>query len=92
MKTLFFKNKMPIVTAVLAIAGAFATASMQSSSKNFANAVGYSLSSEGDCDISVECTDVVSNAMCRVVYPNGPRAFGKNRLGSCHNILWKSKP
>lgn len=92
MKMLFLKKGMPIATAVLAVIGAFATTSMQSAFKNFATTAGYNLSSEGECDISVECIDVVSNTVCRVVYPNGPMAFGKNRQGNCHNILWKSKP
>jgi len=92
MKILFFKNGMPIATAVLAIVGAFATTSMQSTSKNFANVIGYNLDSEGYCDISVECSNAVSLTMCRIVYPNGPLAFGKSLHGNCHNILWKSTP
>ncbi|WP_055096674.1 DUF6520 family protein [Flavobacterium aquidurense] len=92
MKMLFFKNGMPIATAVLAIALAFATSSMQSASKNYVNVAGFSLDSEGFCDISVECSDIVSQTMCRVTYPNGPMAFGKNFYGMCLNILWKSKP
>jgi hypothetical protein len=90
MKTLFLKNGMPVAAAVLAIAGAFATTSMQSS-KNFGARVGYTLDAFDNCDIAVACSDVPSQILCRYA-PTGQVAFGKTPQGACILTLWKSVP
>jgi len=78
MKTLFFKNGMQIITAVLAIAGAFATTSMQSSASAFALKIGYVEESDGTCGIAVTCSDIPSAYVCKLSYPAGPTAYGKS--------------
>jgi len=73
MKTLFLKNVMPVVTAVLAIAGAFATTSMQSVSSAYQLKIGYVLEADGTCDIPVACSTIASSQICRYSYPDGPQ-------------------
>ena len=92
MKTLFLKNGMPIATAVLAISGAFATTSMQSSSSSgvFVPTVGYVIP---ECEIAVLCCDVPSSQICRLSYPNGLIAAGKDPImGQCVRTLWRYVP
>lgn len=90
MKTLFFKNGMPVLTAVLAIAGAFATTSMQSSSNTFGPKFGYILQANGDCsNITVMCSDVPKPQVCKFSYPNGEIAFELLPAGNCPNVLWR---
>jgi len=79
---------MPVATAVLAIAGAFATTSMQSASSAFAPKIGYLLQADGSCsDIAVMCSDIPTQT-CRFVYPNGPLVFNKDpATGNCTTLL-----
>jgi len=89
MKTLFFKKAMPAATAVLAIAGAFATTSMQSASSAYQLTVGYVLEADGTCGIPVACS-TIPNVICRASYPAGPQAFGRDPItGNCIKILYK---
>lgn len=91
MKTLFFKNGMPIATAVLAIAGAFATTSMQSSSKAFTPKVGYTLNASNECEIATQCNNMPSDEICRVSYPGGALAYDRNPQGNCPTTLWRNR-
>ena len=92
MKTLFLKDGMPVATAVLAIAGAFATTSMQSSSNSFAPKTGYVLDAYGECSIAVACSDVPSQFICKLGF-NGPIAFGRVELtGACTETLYRPVP
>jgi len=88
MKTLFLKDGMPIAAAILAIAGGFATASIQIASGTFTPKAGYTLNTQGECNIPVSCCDVPSAQICRSWYPNGPIAYGKNPQGQCVQTLW----
>lgn len=90
MKIHFLKNGMPIVTAVLAIAGAFATTSMQSDSKGFASVVGYTLNAQGECNIAVACDDL-GLSFCRLG-TSGPIAYGKSPHGQCVEALYRQQP
>lgn len=90
MKTLFLKNGIPIVTAILAIIGAFATTSMQNSSKSFGTKVGYTINGKGECNIQVECNDL-GLSFCRLG-KLGPMACGKNVNGQCIEIFYRSAP
>jgi len=92
MKTLFLKNVMPAATVVLAIAGAFATTSMQSSSSSdaFQLKVGYILEADGTCDVAVACTTIPSPQVCRLWYPSGPQAFERDPVtGNCIRVLYR---
>jgi len=92
MKTLFLKNVMPVATAVLAIAGAFATTSMQSSSSSdvFQPIIGYVLEEDGGCDIPVACSTIPNPQVCKVWYPFGAVAFEKNPVtGKCVKVLFR---
>jgi len=88
MKTLFLKNGMPIATAVLAIAGAFATTSMQSSSNTFGLKTGYVLEYNGECNIAITCSNIPSSYICRYGF-GGPMACDKNYYGNCVYALWR---
>jgi len=88
MKTLFLKNGMPIAAVIVAIAGAFATTSMQSASKILTPRVGYTLNAQGECNIAVACDDVPSQFICRLGAA-GPQAYGKNPQGQCVETLWR---
>lgn len=90
MKTLFIKKGMPVATAVLAIVGAFATTSMQSSSSAFELKTGFSLDIVSkECDIAVICSTTPSPMVCRLSYPNGDQAFNRNALGNCTSVLYR---
>ena len=97
MKTLFLKNGMPITTAVLAIAGAFATTSMQSTSKNLELKIGYTQNPQSMCTedapecnpIAVTCSDVPKAQVCRISYPAGQFAFEKTPFNCCFTTLWR---
>ena len=84
----FLKNGMPIAAAVLAIAGGFATASIQIASSTFVPKIGYTLNAQDECNIPASCCDVPSAQICRSWYPNGPIAYGKNPQGQCTQTLW----
>lgn len=88
MKAIFFKNGMPVATAVLAIAGAFATTSMQNASNAFTIKAGYTLDAYGECNIAVACDDFPSPYICRLGF-GGPIAYGKTSWGSCTYSLWR---
>jgi len=87
MKTLFLKNVMPAATAVLAIAGAFATTSMQSASSAYQLKIGYVLETDGSCDIPVSCS-TIPNVVCRVSYPLGDQAYARSGM-TCPYVLYK---
>ncbi|KQB39843.1 MULTISPECIES: DUF6520 family protein [Flavobacterium] len=88
MKTLFLKKAIPVATAVLAMAGAFASNSMQSKSSNFIIKTGYVLEPNGECNIATVCSDYPSSYICRYGF-GGPIAFEKNFLGNCMYTLWR---
>lgn len=89
MKTLFLKNAIPVIIAVLAIAGAFATTSMQNSPPNvFALKTGFVLEPTGECNIPVICGDFPGQ-ICKFSYPNGDFAFQKNIAGNCNIVLYR---
>ena len=89
MKTLFLKNVMPAATAVLAIAGAFATTSMQSASSAYQLKIGYALG-DGSCDIAVMCSTIPSSQICRYSYPIGDPAFEiVPATGTCLKVLYR---
>lgn len=90
MKILFLKNGLPITTAVIAIIGAFATTSMQNSSKAFQTKVGYTVNEKGECNISVECSDL-GLSFCRLG-KSGPMACGRNVIGDCIEVLYRAEP
>lgn len=92
MKNLF-KSVMPTAAAaVVAIAGAFATTSMQSvSSKNSATIqFGYIPDSNGKC-ISNEtpCSDIPKLQMCRLNDLTGPVAYENDEQGNCVAPLYR---
>jgi len=73
MKTLNFKNMIPLGVIALGISGAFATVSMQSAPKTTASVDGYTLQN-GACNIKRTCSDT-PGALCKVA---GNQAFGIN--------------
>ena len=87
MKT-FFKNVMPAAVIALGITGAFATMSMQSTEKNLAPKIGYTLNAQGACNIPVNC-DTSGSQTCRLNGATGPQAFGKNAQGNCNEVLFR---
>ena len=80
---------MPVATAVLAIAGAFATTSMQSSSSSSAYQLktGYVLQADGQCNITASCS-TIPGPICRSSYPIGDAAYEKPFF-SCTKILYR---
>jgi hypothetical protein len=93
MKTLFLKNRMPVATAILAIAGAFATTSMQNSSSIPTLKTGYTLDpATGACQIAASCTDSPSDVVCRISYPIGDQAYQLGPVvGTCSRVLYRPK-
>lgn len=92
MKTLFLKNGMPAMVAVLAIAGAFATTSMQSVAKNDVATIvpGYfPNSTNGACDQPTQCSDVIKPQMCRVNGSSGPIGYEKDDQNNCIQPLYR---
>lgn len=92
MKNLF-KNAIPTTAvAVLAIAGAFATTSMQSvTSKNSTTLqFGYIPDSNGKC-VSNEtpCSDIPKIQMCTVNNLPGPTAYENDESGNCVAPLYR---
>jgi len=87
MKTLL-KNVMPVAVIAMAITGAFATMSMQSSAKSIAPKIGYVLNAQGACNIPVNC-DTQGTQICRLNVTSGPQAFGKNAQGDCNEVLFR---
>ena len=88
MKTLLVKKVTPFAVVVLAVAGAFATTSMQNASKSMAPRIGYTLDAEGACDEPVNCSNVIG-AVCQLEGDSGPQAFGKNAQGDCNVALYR---
>ena len=88
MKTLFLKNVMPVAVIALGITGAFATMSMQSTTKNLVPKIGYTLNAQGACNIPVNC-DTNGSQACRLNDTSGPQAFGKNAQGNCNEVLFR---
>lgn len=92
MKTLFLKNGMPAMAAVFAIAGAFATTSMQSVEKNKTATIvpGYfPNSTNGECDQPTPCSDVVKPQLCRVNGATGAIAYEKDDQNNCIQPLYR---
>lgn len=89
MKTMFFKNMIPVAVVALGISGAFFTTSMQSASRDVAPKTGYVLNAQGACNIPVECNTTPSNQICRLNGDSGPQAFGKNPQGNCNVVLYR---
>lgn len=91
MKTIFLKNVMPAAVVVLAAAGAFATTSMQSASKQKAVTFkwGYVPNSSGQCISNpVPCDDQQSDFLCRV-NGTGAVAYDKDEQNNCIAPLYR---
>lgn len=88
MKTIFLKNVTPIAVAALGLLGAFATTSMQSVSKSKPFLTAYTLDSNGDCNIPVECGET-QGKVCRLNGDTGPQAFRPDADGDCNQIAYK---
>lgn len=91
MKTLFLKNMLPAGVIALALAGAFATTSMQSASKSSVSyRQGFNALSNGKCgDIPVDCDDDSSKPFCHVSGgTTGPLAYD-NVSNNCIMPLYK---
>jgi len=91
MKTLIVKNVMPAAVAVLAIAGAFATTSMQSAEKNKSAALksGYYFSGSQCNQGPVECSDNVKDDLCRLNITSGPIIYDKEGANTCVEPLYR---
>lgn len=89
MKTMFFKNMIPVAVVAMGISGAFFTTSMQSASKVVAPKIGYILNAQGACNIQVDCNTTPRNQICRLNGDSGPQAFGKNLQGNCNEVLYR---
>lgn len=87
MKTVILKNVTPFAVVALGILGAFATTSMQSTSKASPE-IGYTLNAQKRCDIPVDCSTVPA-AVCRVNGDSGAQAFGKNDQQDCTETLYQ---
>lgn len=79
---------MPVAVIALGITGAFATMSMQSSTKSIAPKTGYVLNAQGACNIPVSC-NTQGTQICRLNDTSGPQAFGKNAQGDCNEVLFR---
>lgn len=88
MKTEFLKNVMPFAVAALGIAGAFTTTSMQSASAEKPFVTAWTLDSNGDCNIPVECSEA-QGKICRVNGDTGAQAFFKDNDGDCNQLAYK---
>ncbi|GGF14311.1 DUF6520 family protein [Flavobacterium limi] len=92
MKTLFVKNVMPAAVAVLAIAGAFATTSMQSTAKNKTVAIqqGYYPDASNKCTQGpVNCSDIEKEQLCRLNVTSGPTVFETDDQNNCVQPLYR---
>ncbi|MBB4804559.1 hypothetical protein HNP37_004656 [Flavobacterium nitrogenifigens] len=91
MKTLFFKNMLPAGVIALALAGAFATTSMQSASKKSSVSYrqGFNALANGKCgNIAVDCDDDPINPLCHISGTTGPLAYD-NQSNNCVIPLYK---
>ncbi|CAD0001079.1 DUF6520 family protein [Flavobacterium salmonis] len=75
MKTVLVKKATPFAVVALAVAGAFATTSMQSASV-VEDEIGYTLNSQGACNIEVACSTIQAQ-VCRVNGNSGARFLVK---------------
>ena len=92
MKTLFLKNVVPAAAAVLAIAGAFATTSMQSAEKSKTAAIqqGYYPDFNGKCTQGpVNCSDVIKPQLCRLNVTTGPIVYETDDQDNCVEPLYR---
>ncbi|WP_343591058.1 DUF6520 family protein [Flavobacterium sp.] len=80
------KKMIPMAVAVLGIAGAFVTTSMQKASSTLIPRLGYVLDENDDCNIPVQC-DTNQNEICQ--HTDGQQAFGKDAQGNCNVTLFK---
>lgn len=87
MKTVFLKKVTPFAVVALGIFGAFATTSMQSTSKASPE-IGYTLNAQKQCDVPVEC-NTIQGMVCRVNGDSGAQAFGKNDQEDCTETLYQ---
>lgn len=85
------KNAVPAAVAVFAIAGAFATTSMQSASKSStAIQFGRIQDSNGKClGTEVPCSDIPKPQMCRLDDLTGPQAYEHDEQGNCYTALYR---
>lgn len=87
MKSLFLKNGMPVAAVLLAMAGAFATTSMQSSTKADTLAIrpGYFTDSNGQCteEEPIDCSNIQKPQLCRLNVTSGPVAYEKDDQNNC---------
>ncbi|WP_433836305.1 DUF6520 family protein [Flavobacterium anhuiense] len=91
MKTLFVKNVMPAAVAVLAVAGAFATTSMQRAekAKTVALKSGYYFLN-GQCNQGpVECSDIPKDDVCRLNITSGPTIYDRDEDNNCPLPLYR---
>ncbi|MDP5198995.1 hypothetical protein [Flavobacterium sp. DG2-3] len=92
MKTLNFKNMVPIAVIALGISGAFVTTSMQSASKSAFNPkIGYLANSQGKCiNTPVNCDDTPSAFLCRIGGTSGAVAYDKDvATNNCVQPLYR---
>ncbi|WP_206669086.1 DUF6520 family protein [Flavobacterium pectinovorum] len=91
MKTLFFKNMLPIVIVILGISGAFANKSMSSLPRYVAPETGYTRDPSGHCtDIDVLCNNTPSAFLCRLYGTSGPQAYGIDpTTHDCLKVLYR---
>lgn len=93
MKSLFLKNGMPVAAVLLAMAGAFATTSMQSSPKADILAIrpGYFPDSNGDCtdEEPIDCSTNLKAQFCRLNVTSGPVAYDKDEENNCVQPLYR---
>ncbi|MDR6761904.1 hypothetical protein J2Y38_002113 [Flavobacterium sp. 2755] len=92
MKTLFFKNVMPAAAAVLAIAGAFATTSMQGAEKNKTAAIqqGYYPDADGKCTQGpVNCSNILKAQFCLLNVNSGPIVYETDEEDNCVMPLYR---
>lgn len=87
MKTVFFKNLVPVAVFAVGIAGAFATTSMQSASKSFAFEQGWTLNGTA-CNIPVSCSDI-PKPVCLQNVTSGAQAFAKDAQGNCNKLTYR---
>jgi hypothetical protein len=92
MKTMFFKNVMPAAAAVLALAGAFATTSMQSAEKSKSVAIlqGYYPDADNKCTQGpVNCSDIIKPLFCRLNVTSGPTVYQTDNENNCVEPLYR---
>lgn len=89
MKTIFLKRIVPYaVVLTVGTAGAFMTTSMQKSAEKAPPKLGWVTDDNNiPCNKSVSCQTEFNDDVCRVSYPLGEQAKGKDN--NCQEILYR---